>query len=161
MMMTEPTDNGLNERTRLRLPIVLWFQRTIHAEQCDPWQSSVDSEARLYRLAFERNVDDYVSLAREAVFRYLETRGDDTLFESETKNVAATLGERQSHEKEISYLVNQQFDPLLSELQSTIRCGKCHSDRIRITWAQTKSADEGQTVKFECQNCPHCWVFAT
>lgn len=155
--MASSTKNldDLDDRTRLRLSIVLWFQRTIHSDRSDPWQESVQSEARLYRLVFERSVDDYVCLAREAVFRYLETRDRTATTNHETD------GERQSHEKEISYLVNQQFDPLLSELQSTIRCGKCHSDRIRITWAQTKSADEGQTVKFECQNCPHCWVFAT
>lgn len=149
----------MEDRTRLRLSIVLWFQRTIHAtNETDSWQASVDSEARLYRLAFERSLDDYISLAREAVFRFLETRENDETMVSAS---VVRSDEKESHEKEISYLVNHQFDPLLSELQSTIRCGKCKSDRIRITWAQTKSADEGQTVTFECQNCPHRWVFAT
>jgi len=39
----------------------------------------------------------------------------------------------------------------------TVVCEDCGGTDISYTSKQTRSADEGQTIFYECVACKHCW----
>jgi len=57
---------------------------------------------------------------------------------------------------------NKKYKKILRDVgpmitDGTVVCEDCGGTDISYTSKQTRSADEGQTIFYECVACKHCW----
>jgi len=75
--------------------------------------------------------------------------------EQEEKDMLATL------KKSLSEKIPVNVEEVLGvKAKPLFRCVKCHSQNVSYVLRQTRSADEGMTCIFTCQDCKHSYVDA-
>lgn len=105
----------------------------------DPIELSRKYELLYFSTYCPRQYDAYMSSKRSR---------RDIVWDSPLITVTRNFAKRELDRRVIGNQVKSEGDT---------KCQKCKSTNVTFEMAQTRSADEAQSVKYRCQSCKHEW----